>query len=191
MDGGHCDLGGGAGCEPGRCAPAARAARGAARMQATRFAPPRSVAQALPPSPLQAVQEASACGADDVAVIAEAKPLLARRARGRTREALPAAPLPCRRAPSAHRHPPCSQAPARARAASGNDWQKDRQFHALNAEAGVVEVKAVRGGHECLVVNEDVVVGDVLLLDTGDRVAADGLAFEAHGLTIDEARPGP
>ncbi len=55
----------------------------------------------------------------------------------------------------------------------------------------MVEVKAVRGGHECLVVNEDVVVGDVLLLDTGDRVAADGLAFEAHGLTIDEARPGP
>lgn len=73
-------------------------------------------------------------------------------------------------------------------AASGNEWQKDRQFHALNAEAGLVEVKAVRGGRECLVTNTGVVVGDVLLLDTGDRVVADGIAVEAHGLTIDEAR---
>lgn len=71
-------------------------------------------------------------------------------------------------------------------AASGNDWQKDRQFHALNAVADLVEVKALRGGHECLVTNTDVVVGDILLLDTGDRVVADGIAVEAHGLTIDE-----
>ena len=73
-------------------------------------------------------------------------------------------------------------------AASGNEWRKDRQFHALNAEAELVEVKAVRGGRECLVTNTDVVVGDVLLLDTGDRLVADGIAVEAHGLTIDEAR---
>ena len=73
-------------------------------------------------------------------------------------------------------------------AASGNEWQKDRQFHALNAEAELVEVKAVRGGRECLVTNTDVVVGDVLLVDTGDRVVADGIVVEAHGLTIDEAR---
>ena len=46
----------------------------------------------------------------------------------------------------------------------------------------------MRGGRECLVTNTDVVVGDVLLLDTGDRVVADGIAVEAHGLTIDEAR---
>ena len=46
----------------------------------------------------------------------------------------------------------------------------------------------MRGGRECLVTNTDVVVGDVLLLDTGDRVVADGVAVEAHGLTIDEAR---
>ena len=73
-------------------------------------------------------------------------------------------------------------------AASGNEWQKDRQFHALNAEAELVEVKAVRGGRECLVTNTDVVVGDVLLVDTGDRVVADGIVVEAHGLSIDEAR---
>lgn len=73
-------------------------------------------------------------------------------------------------------------------AASGNDWQKDRQFHALNAVADLVEVKALRGGHECLVTNTDVVVGDILLLDTGDRVVADGIAVETHGLTIDEVR---
>ncbi len=41
MDGGHRDLGGRAGCEPRWCAPAARAARAAARTQAMRFAPLR------------------------------------------------------------------------------------------------------------------------------------------------------
>ncbi len=100
-------------------------------------------------------------------------------------------PPQCRSTASAQHAPSTQRTRPRARAASGNDWLKDRQFHALNAEAGVVEVKAVRGGHECLVVNEAVVVGDVLLLDTGDRVAADGLAFEAHGLTIDEVRRAP
>ena len=30
-------------------------------------------------------------------------------------------------------------------------------------------------------------VGDVLILDTGDKVVADGVLLEAHGLVIDEA----
>ncbi len=47
----------------------------------------------------------------------------------------------------------------------------------------------MRGGRECLVTNTDVVVGDVLVLDTGDKLVADGVAVEAFGLVIDEARP--
>jgi hypothetical protein len=31
----------------------------------------------------------------------------------------------------------------------------------------VIEVKVVRGGNTCLVKNSDVVVGDLLVLDTG------------------------
>ena len=74
-------------------------------------------------------------------------------------------------------------------AASGNDYQKDQQFRKLNKEKDSIEVKAVRGGLECLVTNTDVVVGDILLLDTGDKLVADGIAVEAFGLVIDEARP--
>lgn len=51
-----------------------------------------------------------------------------------------------------------------------NDYQKDMQFRKLNAQKDVIEVKVMRNGLEQLVGNEDVVVGDVLLLDTGDKV---------------------
>jgi len=94
-----------------------------------------------------------------------------------------------RQAPS--REPQVKHPPARARAASGNDYQKDQQFRKLNKEKDTIEVKAVRGGRECLVTNTDVVVGDVLVLDTGDKLVADGVAVEAFGLVIDEARAPP
>ena len=77
----------------------------------------------------------------------------------------------------------------RVRTASGNDFQKDQQFRKLNKQKDTIEVKAVRGGHECLVTNTDVVVGDILLLDTGDKLVADGVAVEAFGLVIDEVWP--
>jgi Ca2+-transporting ATPase len=38
-----------------------------------------------------------------------------------------------------------------------------------------------------LVKNTDVVVGDLLLLDTGDKLIADGVLVETHGLVVDEA----
>lgn len=38
-----------------------------------------------------------------------------------------------------------------------------------------------------LVKNTEVVVGDLLLLDTGDKLIADGVLVETHGLVVDEA----
>ncbi len=38
-----------------------------------------------------------------------------------------------------------------------------------------------------MVTNHDIVVGDVIMLDAGDKVVADCLMFESHGLVIDEA----
>jgi len=70
---------------------------------------------------------------------------------------------------------------------AGNDWQKDRQFRKLNAQREAIQVKVVRGGAQVLVNNTDVVVGDVLLLDTGDKVIADGVVVESFNLTLDEA----
>lgn len=45
----------------------------------------------------------------------------------------------------------------------------------------------LRNGDETLVPNTDVLVGDVLLLDTGDKVPADGVVFQSFDLVADEA----
>ncbi|KAF8057240.1 ACA11 [Scenedesmus sp. PABB004] len=68
-----------------------------------------------------------------------------------------------------------------------NDYQKDLQFRKLNAQKDVIQVKAVRGGATALLNNSDVVVGDLLLLDTGDKVVADGVVVDSFGLVLDEA----
>ena len=70
---------------------------------------------------------------------------------------------------------------------AGNDWHKDRQFQKLNAQKDVIEIKVIRGGKQILVLNTDLVVGDLMMLDTGDKVVADGYTLEVHGLTLDEA----
>lgn len=51
-----------------------------------------------------------------------------------------------------------------------NDYQKDLQFKKLNAQKDVIEVKVLRNGTDQLVGNEELVVGDILLLDAGDKV---------------------
>lgn len=70
---------------------------------------------------------------------------------------------------------------------AGNDWHKDKKFQSLNAQKDIIDVKVVRGGVEGLVKNTEVVVGDLVLLDTGDKVIADMYVIETHGLSIDES----
>ncbi|PNW74900.1 hypothetical protein CHLRE_12g505350v5 [Chlamydomonas reinhardtii] len=70
---------------------------------------------------------------------------------------------------------------------AGNDYQKDKQFRKLNAQKDKIMVKVVRGHQTLLVENVELVVGDVYLLDTGDKVVADGVCFDCQGLVIDEA----
>jgi Ca2+-transporting ATPase len=74
-----------------------------------------------------------------------------------------------------------------AAAGAGNDFQKDKQFKKLNAVKDTIEVKVIRAGNEVLVSNLEVVVGDLLVLDTGDKIVADGVAVESFGLVVDEA----
>lgn len=65
-------------------------------------------------------------------------------------------------------------------AASGNDYQKERQFKKINSQKDSIEVAMVRGGKQTVVKNIDVVVGDVLLLDTGDKVGSRRLMLLAY-----------
>ena len=55
-------------------------------------------------------------------------------------------------------------------AATGNDYQKDRQFQKINSEKDSIDVAVVRGGKQLVVPNVDILVGDVMLLNTGDKV---------------------
>jgi hypothetical protein len=48
-----------------------------------------------------------------------------------------------------------------------NDYQKDLQFRKLNAQKDVIDVKAIRSGKTLVIKNNEIVVGDILLLDTG------------------------
>ena len=70
---------------------------------------------------------------------------------------------------------------------AGNDWHKDRQFQRINAQKDVIEVKVIRAGKHVIVKNTELVVGDVMLLDTGDKVVADAYVIDSHGLSLDEA----
>ncbi|KAK3828484.1 MAG: PMCA-type calcium-translocating P-type ATPase [Benniella sp.] len=68
-----------------------------------------------------------------------------------------------------------------------NDYQKEAQFRKLNAKKEDREVKVIRNGETVLVSVFDIVVGDVLHLEPGDVVAADGIFLGGHNLKCDES----
>jgi len=68
-----------------------------------------------------------------------------------------------------------------------NDYQKELQFRKLNAKKEDREVKVIRNGETVLVSVFDIVVGDVLHLEPGDVVAADGIFLRGHNLKCDES----
>eukprot|EP00164_Ancoracysta_twista_P000047 GFYU01000064.1.p1 GENE.GFYU01000064.1~~GFYU01000064.1.p1 ORF type:complete len:946 (-),score=362.31 GFYU01000064.1:351-3188(-) len=70
---------------------------------------------------------------------------------------------------------------------AGNDYQKEQQFRALNKVKENKKVKVLRGGQQTVTTTFDLTVGDIVVLDTGDAVPADGLYIEGHGLVIDES----
>lgn len=72
-------------------------------------------------------------------------------------------------------------------AGAGNDYQKDLQFRKLNEKKDQLEVKMRRGGDQVLVPNQEIVVGDVIILQTGDKITADGIVIESNNMVVDEA----
>ena len=65
---------------------------------------------------------------------------------------------------------------------AGNNWQKDRQFRELQEVQSRETVRAIREAEEVNVLVEDVVVGDVLLLETGDILCADGILVQGFNV---------
>ncbi|RHZ74471.1 hypothetical protein CDV55_108505 [Aspergillus turcosus] len=70
---------------------------------------------------------------------------------------------------------------------AANDWQKERQFAKLNKRNSDREVKAVRSGKVAMISIFDITAGDVLHLEPGDSVPADGILISGHGIKCDES----
>ena len=62
-----------------------------------------------------------------------------------------------------------------------------KAFEALSKISENVTVKAVRNGSIVMLEQEKIVVGDILLVAAGDKIAADGRLLESTGLAADES----
>jgi Ca2+-transporting ATPase len=70
---------------------------------------------------------------------------------------------------------------------SVNDYQKERQFLKLNEKKRNRDVKVVRSGKSRLISIFDVLVGDVVHLEPGDVIPADGVFIDGQGVKCDES----
>ncbi len=68
-----------------------------------------------------------------------------------------------------------------------NEYKAGREFDILNEVNDMVPVKVVRGGHITTAPKMDLVVGDVVLIESGDEVPADGEVLQAISLKMDES----
>ncbi|MDD1694315.1 MAG: HAD-IC family P-type ATPase, partial [Methanoregula sp.] len=68
-----------------------------------------------------------------------------------------------------------------------NEYRSSREFDILNAHRDEIAIKVVRDGHVLHVSSRDIVVGDLILLEAGDAVPADGWVLSSDGLVADES----
>ncbi|KAG0642474.1 hypothetical protein HOY80DRAFT_1007905 [Tuber brumale] len=68
-----------------------------------------------------------------------------------------------------------------------NDFQKERQFVKLNTKKEDRVVKAIRSGKSVQISVHNIMVGDVLHLEPGDMIPADGIFITGHSLKCDES----
>ena len=68
-----------------------------------------------------------------------------------------------------------------------SEYRSDQEFEKLNAAKDAVRVKVQRDGGVHTVALEDVVVGDLVLLEMGDEIPADGRVVKANELLVDQS----
>lgn len=69
-----------------------------------------------------------------------------------------------------------------------NERMAEREFSLLNQVSDETPVKVIRDGGLHTLPRKELVVGDVVLLDLGEEVPADGLVLESVNLHVDESR---
>ncbi|KIY43940.1 calcium-translocating P-type ATPase [Fistulina hepatica ATCC 64428] len=68
-----------------------------------------------------------------------------------------------------------------------NDWQKERQFKALNEKKEERSLKVVRDGVEHLIDVKDAVVGDIAFIEPGEIIPCDGVFLSGYNVRCDES----
>ncbi|GMQ07310.1 hypothetical protein CsSME_00051556 [Camellia sinensis var. sinensis] len=68
-----------------------------------------------------------------------------------------------------------------------SDYKQSLQFQNLNEEKQNIHLEVIRGGRRLEISIFDIVVGDVVPLEIGDQVPADGILIFGHSLAIDES----
>jgi Ca2+-transporting ATPase len=71
--------------------------------------------------------------------------------------------------------------------AFASEYRSDREFEKLNASKDTIRVKVQRNGSIQTVPLEDVVVGDLVFLEMGDEIPADGRIVKANELMLDQS----
>ena len=66
------------------------------------------------------------------------------------------------------------------------EQKTDKALEALDTLSSL-NVKVIRGGKITTIGSKDVVVGDIILLEEGDKVSADGVILECQGLGVNES----
>lgn len=67
------------------------------------------------------------------------------------------------------------------------EMKANKAFDVLNTVNDDTLVKVIREGNICQVTKKEVVVGDIVVLETGEEVPADGYLLEAISLQINES----
>ncbi|KAI9603453.1 hypothetical protein KEM48_001435 [Puccinia striiformis f. sp. tritici PST-130] len=70
---------------------------------------------------------------------------------------------------------------------SVNDYQKELQFKKLNAKKEDRSIKVIRQGQEQILQIGEILVGDILLINAGDLLPADGIFLEGYEVKCDES----
>lgn len=67
------------------------------------------------------------------------------------------------------------------------EGRSQKAFEALNKMKDDFQVRVIRNGISTLVEQSELVPGDVVVLETGNKIPADGRLLESNGLTVDES----
>ncbi|KAI3668109.1 hypothetical protein L6452_43184 [Arctium lappa] len=68
-----------------------------------------------------------------------------------------------------------------------SNFRQERQFDRLSKISNNIKIDAIREGRRQKISIFDVVVGDVVVLNIGDQIPADGLFIDGHSLLVDES----